>query len=441
MKDFCRKPLELVDSFINKIDREKLWSIFLVYVMLNPVLDLIYGFTKYIGVDISLNINHIIRVLVIPLLFLLIRNSKNRIIVFAYTLWIMLCTIVSKTNGISINIVTDISWDLKMLTALCIFLLISECAKEPWFDEKKLFKMLIISALISCVSIIISITGFGYVTYNYKWGYKGFFYINNTPSIYLLMIYPMFHLILNGKKKIIYSIICLLGLLTVGTKTTMLGGIVLTAIMLLIELIYSKRLKLLWKNRRKTVIIFGTVILAFFIVCTVVCIIYLHNVFLERSAGYQGSIWKYIISNRDIQLETLNTRVKWLPSAFRIIGTIFGYGYSRVSYELQKGSQFVAVEMDLHGTYYMFGIIVFILLIYILLITAYRLIKLIILDRSKVSITLFLIFVVGLGHGIMAGHVLYEALTLTPFWIVCGYANYLYIANKGISKKRERCEK
>lgn len=417
--------------------KEKLWVIFLIYIAINPLLDIIFGMSIFFEINLPVNINHIVRVLGIMLMLALVDGKKSYFVVVGYSIWIVLGVIIGKISGLSVSIVTDFSWNFKMLTSVLIILLVYTNYDKQWFSINKIYGALIISALIASSSIFLSITGFGFPTYSEeRWGVKGFFYTSNVISIFLLLVYPLVFFIENLKKKIVVSLILCVTLILIGTKTTIFGGIVIMAVLLFLiikkEGIFDKVM-----SNPKIKRLFYYAIFIVTIICTMIIIKYIYSLYVEyTSVTYYNSLFDFVLSNRNVQIEVIKNQINNMSSEWKIIGLFFGFGYSRIESEYRKVGNFRAIEMDLHGILYNFGVIVLLIFVLVVLYILYKAIKNVLKKPSYKNVILFLILGTGLFHAVFAGHVFYEALSQIPFWVVC--ADIVCISKKENNIKLER---
>ncbi len=410
-------------------NRKKLWQIFLVCVTISPFADMCFGFCKYACIDMPVDINHIFRLFLLLLTFLLILNNKKYVAVFmAYSVWIITGVLVTYMWGISISLVTDLGWNLKMLTVLGIVLVISNLCREEWFDMMDVFHALCRGASIAAFSIIPSIFGLGYRTYGTgEWGFKGFFYTNNTISIYMLMIYPLMYIVYKGKDLVVTAGTCLAALILIGTKTTMIGGIFITGVMIVVYLLAHTNLyATLKEEKHRSKVIGGCVVIVIGVIAAGLFVMeMLYRKYMETY--WYETMLEVIVSKRNYQLELIMGALNPQTS---VISLLFGFGYSKIEREFALLEVYHAVEMDAPGMYYNFGIIVTIIVMVFLSVTIYRAVKMCVKKVNITNVTLLIILLLGFGHSMVAGHVIYEALSQMPFWLVVACISNLYTKEK-----------
>lgn len=417
-------------------DRKKLWQVFLVCITISPFADICFGFCQYACIDMPVDINHIFRLFLLLLAFLLILNNRKYVLAFiAYSVWIIVGVLVTSMTGVSISLVTDLGWNLKMLMVLGIVLVISNLYKEEWFDIKDVFHALCRGASISAFSILPTLFGLGYRTYGVdEWGFKGFFYTNNTISIYLLMIYPLMYIVYKGKDLIATAGMCLVALVLIGTKTTLIGGLFITGVMIVVHLLEHTNLYAVLKdekNRRKVI---GACV-AIGIGILVAALVVLEMLYQKYMNTYwYDSMLEVIVSKRNYQLDLITGALNPQTS---IITLLFGFGYSRIELEFAILKVYHAIEMDAPGMYYNFGVIVTVIVMVALIVTICRAVKLCIKNTNMLNATLLIVLLLGFGHSMVAGHVVYEALSQMPFWLVVGCINCIYMKT---CIKADRCE-
>ena len=252
---------------------------------------------------------------------------------------------------------------------------------------------------------------------------KGFFYTNNTISIFLLMIYPIIFVLYKGKRLIVSAAICFFSLILIGTKTALLGGIAISVLMILLYLYYNTEISQKIKEPKYRKLILGVVSLLIIVGCLCLIVVGIKLYDKYQQSPWYDSFADFIISNRSFQLELIKG---CLDSERNIFTNLFGFGYSRIESEYASKEVYHAIEMDIQGIYYNFGVIVLIAVLAILIITIYKAVKILLRNRNMWNLTILLIFILGVFHSIFAGHVMYEALSQLPFWIVVGYINILY---------------
>ncbi|MBQ4283001.1 MAG: O-antigen ligase family protein [Lachnospira sp.] len=417
--------------------RKKLWQIFLVCITISPFADICFGFCQYACIDMPVDINHIFRLFLLLLAFLLILNNKKYVIAFmAYSVWIITGVLVAHITGVSVSLVTDLGWNLKMLMVLGIVLVISNLYKEEWFDIKDVLHALCRGASIAAFSILPTLFGLGYRTYGAgEWGFKGFFYTNNTISIYLLMIYPLMYIVYKGKDLIATAGMCLVALVLIGTKTTMIGGLFITGVMVVVYLLAHTGLYAVLKDEKNRSKVIGACV-AIGIGVFVAALIVLEMLYQKYMNTYwYDSMLEVIVSKRNYQLDLITGALNPQTS---IVTLLFGFGYSRIEREFAILKVYHAVEMDAPGMYYNFGVIVTVIVMIALVVTIYRAVRLCFKEVNMFNVTLLVVLLLGFGHSMVAGHVVYEALSQMPFWLVVAYINCMYLKK---FDKADRCKK
>ncbi|WP_027636814.1 O-antigen ligase family protein [Clostridium butyricum] len=378
-----------------------------------PLWDMILTITSKL-LNISLPINQVARLIIMIYFFRKIKNRKQ--IVSILILFVLLfcgeATYIMRGN----NILGDIAYILKILFFVICIYSFDNMLENKIISREELIQYIVLSGFLITVSIIISPFGLGFKSWDneFRSGYKGLFMGQNLVTATLLIINPLNMYLILKTKKFRYYILYLmnfLSLLLIGTKSGLVGAIVLLVFELLILIKYTKR------NFLKYSLMCFMLPIIFFLMY--LSKEYFIKFFTEQINLYQQmnftNLSSFLISNRDLQTIYIKDYIFCTFNYNPIF--LFGLGYSQANHIINMNkSSFQAIEMDLQGILYYSGL--WILLYIIVLIgkrTFYSISNLI---KNKFQIRdYFIIFsiVIGSIHAVFGGHVIYEALTSLYF--------------------------
>ncbi|MBQ9609657.1 MAG: O-antigen ligase family protein [Lachnospiraceae bacterium] len=391
-------------------------NIFRIYIVLYPLLDIIYTLSEMFNIDIK--INQLIRGAMLLYMFLCIRKQKHFFKTFIYSSWIIVSTFINIFVGYTTNAKTELTFSLKMITDIVVFYCFWEMLDNNIISTDDIFECMTKSSLIAAISVLLSYIGIGLTSYvsSARTGVKGFFTIQSSLTIYLLCMIPI---IFVYKKKVfsIDILLVIIALFSIGSK----AGVICTVIMLVFIILYTIRKKVLESNVNfKDIIItmIGTILIPTFG-------LYYLNQYITRLktlymyAGYYTGIYSFWLSNRNNQISAINLFLRNHNNG-KLRGLLFGYGYTGVQYMMQKSRDLMAIERDFYGIYYYFGILILLITTGYLIYILYAAFKLNITERFKDDryISMLYIWVMGIAYAHLGGHVMYEALGQFPFWII-----------------------
>lgn len=393
---------------MHKYIKENISKLLTIFILLQPVLDLITGVcVNLLNINITLGI--IIRILFLGLLmYTTVFIYKKKFSLYTY----LALAIYSILYLIGIIIYKDgvVFYELQGLLKAIYFpiVLISlyDLKDEYQVSKQTLFKTLFIYLVLI---LIPNTLGLGFESYKItKSGSLGFFNAANEISGIISLLTPIMFLIIKDLKnkvlKVVYALIYLIVILTIGTKTpllTLLITIGFTYLYYMIHCIKKKTYKPLAITGIAIVVALSSLLLILpktnFYKNIKVHLDYLEvdNVF-EIFQEYE-LVDHFIFSQRLTFLD--NKSIDYIESS--TYEKIFGIGYT------EKGEQTKLIEMDYFDIFFSHGIVGAIIIIGIYLYILYKVLS---TDRKidfenymiKLSIFLILLLSFFTGHIITA---------------------------------------
>lgn len=404
----------------------KFKSIYIVLFSIIAIVDSINGYLiQLLHMDSNLGIIYRAVLIFISIYSIFKYSSKNNIIkiyiFFMYFIFISLITSISKTGAITRNL--DIL--LKLLLPIIIVESFISLNNKDIIKLEDIEKILDINSLIFPMCVLLpKIFGLSLSVYRDGSGFKGFFKSNNELNIIIvvLVIY-CFNKVLNNRREKKYYIFLLMNISTVlliGSKTSYLSVIIIFLVY------YAKSVK---KLKMKKIIILSliTILSTFIIIKNIDSI----NMSIDRQL--------YKINNNNLTNYFFSDRNELLKLAFeyenkgeyKLVRQIFGNGpYAINNYIGQSMDREIReIEMDLFDTYFYYGILGVVLLIFYYF-NKIRIFKdNIKSDKFQYKFSLFIMVV----FSILAGHVFYSALSGTIFALV--FCAYIGRGEKNVDKR------
>lgn len=393
---------------MHKYIKENISKLLTIFILLQPVLDLITGVcVNLLNINITLGI--IIRILFLGLLmYTTVFIYKKKFSLYTY----LALAIYSILYLIGIIIYKDgvVFYELQGLLKAIYFpiVLISlyDLKDEYQVSKQTLFKTLFIYLVLI---LIPNALGLGFESYKItKSGSLGFFNAANEISGIISLLTPIMFLIIKDLKnkilKVVYALIYLIVILTIGTKTpllTLLITIGFTYLYYMIHCIKKKTYKPLAITGIAIVVALSSLLLILpktnFYKNIKVHLDYLEvdNVF-EIFQEYE-LVDHFIFSQRLTFLD--NKSIDYIESS--TYEKIFGIGYT------EKGEQTKLIEMDYFDIFFSHGIVGAIIIIGIYLYILYKVLstdRKIDFENYMVKLSIFLILLLSFftGHIITA---------------------------------------
>lgn len=419
-----------------KISKE---NIFLLFIALNPILDIIYTLTEYY-IQVTIPINQAVRIGFI--FYLLYSFNLNKyfkyIVAFGGILSINELTYILR--GLNFNLVSNLGYDAKIISIIIYIFVTYDLLKNNRVKVKDLVRAISIATLIIVMGIVIpSVLGVGLSTYgnSSRFGIKGLFNAQNAITATLLIQLPIVsvaYLYFNEKKYLILYLVGVGVLNLIGTKVGVVGAIFIVIITLVFIILDKCRKRINFKK-------FITILCSISgMVMLLIVIFFKQIVFILNNLPYNKSefptFFSYLVSNRDAQIKILHQYV--INSNNRISSLLFGLGNTQGN-DVLKDTQigFQLIEMDFNAIYYYSGIIITIIIVGIFIYSAYKVCKNILIKKNLVEVLIGLSFFIGTVHLILGGHVLFEAIANLYLSVVIGIIIYnaKVINDKLIEKK------
>ena len=393
---------------MHKYIKENISKLLTIFILLQPVLDLITGVcVNLLNINITLGI--IIRILFLGLLmYTTVFIYKKKFSLYTY----LALAIYSILYLIGIIIYKDgvVFYELQGLLKAIYFpiVLISlyDLKDEYQISKQTLFKTLFIYLVLI---LIPNALGLGFESYKItKSGSLGFFNAANEISGIISLLTPIMFVIIKDLKnkvlKVVYALIYLIVILTIGTKTpllTLLITIGFTYLYYMIHCIKKKTYKPLAITGIAIVVALSSLLLILpktnFYKNIKVHLDYLEvdNVF-EIFQEYE-LVDHFIFSQRLTFLD--NKSIDYIESS--TYEKIFGIGYT------EKGEQTKLIEMDYFDIFFSHGIVGAIIIIGIYLYILYKVLstdRKIDFENYMVKLSIFLILLLSFftGHIITA---------------------------------------
>lgn len=395
-------------------------KIFLIFLYLQPVLDVSAGILLHFGYNFTISsaIRTIFMLLCVIYLIFYVRSKKINIyllLLFLYFVSFSVITIFSKGFDPLVyeikNLLTTYYFVILLLTLVKIY-------KGKKFNVKNLF---ILYSIYLLFVFIPNILGIGFDSYwQSKEGSVGWFLSANVVGSILSILLPI--LIIYIKKLnfrlIIILLINLYVILSIGTKVPVLAFMII----ILVNILYYV-ISLLIKKQYKKI---GIMLIPIIILTTAAIIVFpktsfykniiIHINYLEEKNNGKinvGTFIDHFIFSQRLTFEE-NTRSSYNDS--NLLQKVFGIGYIE-NYATDNVS-FKTIEMDYFDVFYRHGIIGFIIFFYPVIYVAINIIKKIKpLNHKNINLLLsiILIFILALFQGhifVTPANSIYVALIL-----------------------------
>lgn len=394
---------------INDLVDEKVMLIFIIFLFLQPMLDMFLGIFANYNVVSSLISVFKIFFMFFCLYYVFIIKKKNWayvLLLFIYSLIFLLTNILLKNNC---NIFTELKLLTKNLFLPVSLLFIINLFKDNKFNLKKLY---IISFIYIILLFIPNILHLGFNSYSYaKLGSVGFFYSANAIGAIISILMPLVvsnFMIKNSKKHLfVFIIIYLYILVTIGTKAPILCATIVLFYYFIMFIINAI------KKRQR-----NKILLLLFLICVLVISaikifpitpfyknLIIHLDFLSINS------FRDFLTLKNIDHFIFSSRLSYLKESFKIfykapiLQKLFGIGY------VMNGSLLKTSEMDYFVTLIHQGIFGFLISYYLYFKVMFSIFKnyfnkfsLNIKDISKTSILISLF--ISILCAFLAGHVL-----------------------------------
>ncbi|MDN3954725.1 glycosyltransferase [Sporolactobacillus laevolacticus] len=410
-----------------------------------PILDIIYGIDKNIF-GISAPINQVLRGFILIYLITFIKNKKQLVIISIFSFFMFLGEIYYQLVRIgSHSISSDVNYVFKIIFFVVSIYAIENIIKQKILKAEDILKYMIWSTYIISISILISPFGLGFKTYAgapiERFGYKGLFDIQNGITATLLIVAPLciYMFYKTGLKRYLVNYLLILSSLSIiGTRSGLIGLILIVAIQMIAYVFITKWTKL-------KVILFTSLVLvvvAALFLSKNLLFNYIQKQIQILNDNWKGNWYSFLLSNRNLQVMWTQQYINSLPGWFNPI-LLFGLSYSTVNWIVhQHYSGFMSMEMDFYGVLYNSGIWVFTFITCMILIRAIASFRLMIkfwMDPKFLSA--FLSVFIGIVHSFYGGHVIYEALPSLYFACILSISKVQWVALKNVTSNKNQSNK
>ncbi|MBC1273832.1 hypothetical protein HCJ70_05440 [Listeria booriae] len=397
-------------------------KIFMLLFAIFPVVDALNGFVLSAGINLPVGIAYRL----VCVAFLVVQIAKKGFRKNVYTilsvaliffgiisLFIQTIVLQNDASAMFYDVTNMIKFSLWILIPYYVYQ-----RADQWKESSYEKIFLAISIFFTLGLLIPYALGIGNQTYEASdAGYKAFFFANNDTTIGFIAAatFTGWYLFKQTKQTKIWTRVLLallylgnlLGLLLLGTKTGIVYGVALTAV-LLIRFFF-------FQNRVGAVAKWGIGLT----VATVLTVIVIQGrtFILETVSGLlQRLTYFYNLYNGDLVRFITSSRSAFLDSAFQsfteggnLMTQLFGVGFNQRVATWGLGD---LVEMDFFDVFFSLGILGFLATIGLLLFF-------LIISFKKRNIYGMLCIIL-VCYGAFAGHVLFSALSSTLFGLVCG---------------------
>ncbi len=420
----------------------KLEKFFLLFLFVNPFLDLISGiyifFSEKLGLP-GFTPSLIVRLVVLALYALYMLAAKDRFAV-VYVALCALCWVLSLVGQCvyfySFDLKEDFIYIVKFIYNVSTLLVYYRLIKRRGMSKDDVYKLFgkvfcFTPFMLSSSIVICYILGLGYRTYGDRFGYfgsRGFFYSGNdiTAVLMLLLFMALLFLFTADRKSIsrlryIYLLaspaLTIVSLLLIGTKTAFIAvgaSIAVSGVFALCVLIKKKRAYALLRLVLLIVAVAAVFSLLLFFRGSEV------TGSIAASFGHIGEIYQ---ENEDITNTIFSGRQYKLKKAFsmwkeEIYFTLFGTG---------RGSHARIIEMDIFEILFYYGMLGAVVLLFMYVFTSFRIIKG--FFKAPDLNSLFVLGSIGVcaGYFLIAGHVLFSVTSGFYFSLVLLFALRYYL--------------
>ena len=414
-------------------------KIITTFLLILPIMDIITSLLiRFCNIPLSLGaiVKTIFLCYAIIVAFNQTNISKNKYHLLYFILIILYSFFYlgTRLNGISMSqIIVELTYLLKIIYMPILLICFYNYFKTFGIDKTKITRILIINLLLYSLFLLVPlITNSGYTTYDGDYsGTIGWFYSANELSIIMVLLFPFIYSKIKNNKSIwmFLALIIILIVSTIGTKTSLIGLLIDTLLLFLLNLFDHDNIKNHFKKPIKCFLIFCFTLIIF-LNSNTISNIKLNvqkqqneiatirkqmekelieaelkvlndsnqkedfvNIFLEKYG-------KALLSDRDIYF---NVTYKLYKRDFNINILLFGIGYCNTerinSFAIEK-----LIEIDPFDILFHSGIIAFIIVILPYIYYLYMFFK----EKRFNGITIYytLILLLTLMISILSGHTL-----------------------------------
>lgn len=386
---------------------------YLIYLLLLFYLfvDMLTGISLQKG-GMSLSIPYKIMIIGLMLIVIGMYNQNDFLIILTILLWLCLSVVLLVLFG-GENLTLSIQTYIKIFSVVIFYFYFKS---YPFFEtnyNKYLKRILVVNTIVFSINIFAGILGFGYSTYSYGVGIKGFFYAGNEIFLVLLTLTTL--MIRNQNKKIRFVVGCVSVIFSVliGTKTG-----ILAILIILFVFSFSKMKK---TSKIVFILLFPLLLFSFVLLFSYVLLkIPIFNTIMynfNKNKDLTGSIVEALLSGR---IEFLRNNLNLLKKEGDFLHLFFG---GNAYYEEKN------VEIDFFDTLILNGVVTSISILFFYLLLLYKACK-------KKDITLIALNFTCILISFTAGHV-WANLTGGIFFIIVNLFPYVFCETR--KKRKKHC--
>jgi hypothetical protein len=350
---------------INKFLEKNIILIFTIFLFIQPVLDIITGVMLY-TVKSTFTLSSLIRVIFMFFMIyyiLFVKKTKFKkllFFIFGYSIIFIFVNIMFKSNC---NIISEIKNLLNNIYLPISIIFIIEMLENNNFEMKKIYIILLIYLLLVFIP---NLLGLGFNSYAYsKEGSVGFFYSANAVGSIISIIVPLFiYELIKNKNKIylvLFLIMYLYVLLTLGTKAPILCALIILIyyiLLFIVNLIKNKSYK-------KLILLFLILIIFSIVLSKIIVTTPFYDNLLIHLRFLKIKKLSDLFTFKNIDHFIFSSRLSFFYKSFKIyissniLQKLFGIGYV-INDKTIKLAEMDYLDMFIHQ-----GIIGFVLIYYI----------------------------------------------------------------------------
>ena len=406
-----------------------------IVIILNPIIDIVFNILQN-NSSSGISLNQLIRIALLCYAMLCLRewaSIRNSLI---FLIWLALCLAMQNFYGMTLSLLTDIGFAVKLFSGYVYYRMYYEIFKENQNNGIRYFRSMFVSSIIVIINIFLGALGIGGRTYadstDRMSGYIGFLSGNCITAICLMILFIVNITQYGGRKGVagkIFLFINFIALLLLATKFSVIGTLMIIVAIFLYEVYASKG------RRRQNLILVGSSVGILSLVFIVPYLSTYVSGIMQMGNRYGYNFFDTLTSNRGMQIDLIvSNYIQYLKDPEKGISVLFGAGYSKVNYILNSAkSDFQVIEWDFHGLYYYLGLGT-LLLIVIFLCNCVRKGLYFIKRKNRLLSYFTICLFAAIGHGLLGGHVFYESMTLQYFVVICAFISAAF-GNKKMDKR------
>lgn len=188
------------------------------------VIDTITGYCLNIGINFSLSIAYKMLILILMFFETSIINVNFLLIYLPIIIFFIFSYMFYLFNGYTNNIFGLFQDYIKIFSCIFFYNYFNTLDKKYYYYIEKI---IYINFLVFMSNIIVGILGFGFPTYDYGLGIKGFFYAGNEIFLIILSIFVIYIRKTEKKDKNILIAFVIISTILIGTKSAFIAAILI----------------------------------------------------------------------------------------------------------------------------------------------------------------------------------------------------------------------